>query len=108
EELEEIREKMMGAEQLDAESFPTVSFRTERVRQRGEDELRLEGPLTLHGVTRPVEVTAKLSREADGIRVTGELEIKQRDYDIEPVSIGGVVKVANELDIRFAIFLRPA
>src|SRR4051812_11912299 len=39
---------------LDVEKFPTITFRGTRVESAGEGEVKLEGDLTIHGVTRPV------------------------------------------------------
>jgi hypothetical protein len=55
-------------------------------------------------VNREVSVDAELSREAGGYVARGTFEIAQRDFGIEPASIGGVVKVANEVEIRFEVF----
>lgn len=98
----EIRETMLSDEQLDAAAFPTILFTARRVRV-GDDELRIEGDLTIHGERRRIGVDAELRREDDGVTVGGEFEIELRDFGIEPVSIGGVVKVANEVEIRFEI-----
>ncbi len=101
----EIGDKMLGTEQLDAETYPTITFVSTGVERRGERELRLRGTLSLHGRSREIEVPVTLEPGAAGVRVIGEFTIKQRDYGIEPVSIGGVVKVADELDIRFDVFV---
>ena len=37
----------------------------------------------------------------------GGFEIEQRDFGMEPVSIGGVVKVADEVGIAFEVFAAP-
>ena len=39
---------------LDAEKFPTITFRSTRVEPAGEGEWKVTGDLTIHGVTRPV------------------------------------------------------
>ncbi len=102
----EIRDQMLGTEQLDAETYPTMTFvSTTGVKRRSDRELRLRGTLSVHGRSRAIEVSVRLGPVAEGVRVTGEFAIKQRDYGIEPVSIGGVVKVVDELDIKFDVFL---
>src|SRR5689334_18726959 len=40
---------------FDVEKFPTLSFRSTRVKRSGDGELAVEGELTIHGVTRSVE-----------------------------------------------------
>jgi hypothetical protein len=37
-------------------------------------------------------------------RLSGEFRVKQSEFGITPVSIAGVVKVKDEIEIRFEIF----
>jgi polyisoprenoid-binding protein YceI len=103
-EVEEIRAKMLSDEQLDAETFPVIHFESNELRLDGDGELQIKGTLNLHGVARPVEVDADLESDGPGYVVRGSFEIGQKDFGIEPVSIGGVVKVDNKVEIRFEIF----
>lgn len=107
EDLVEIREKMVGPEQLDAGRHPEIRFESSRIEADGDGGLRIHGALTIRGRERQLEVPARIRREGGDLRVSGELEIEHRDFGIEPVSIGGVVKVANEIDIRFDVLARP-
>jgi len=108
EDLEEIRQKMVGPEQLDAASHPEIRFESDRIEADGDEGLRIHGTLSIRGQSRQVEVEATREVRDEGLRIRGELEIEHRDFGIEPVSIGGVVKVANEMDVRFAVLARPA
>lgn len=45
---------------FDTARFPTATFKTTGLTRLGSDAARIEGMLTLHGVTRPVSMTAKL------------------------------------------------
>lgn len=107
EDVVEIRAKMLSDEQLDAEQFPLIRFESSRVRLRNEGRLQLEGTLTIHGISREVEIDADLESRDGGYVLRGGFEIKLRDFGIEPVSIGGVVKVANDLEISFEIYAAP-
>jgi len=54
-----LRDKhLRGRDFLDVERFPQMEFRVERIEHQGQDEFRISGPLTVHGVTRPVELVA--------------------------------------------------
>lgn len=108
EDLEEIRRKMAGPEQLDAESHPEIRLESRRIEDDGDDGLRIHADLTIHGQTRRVEVEATREPGGDGMRIRGQFRIEHRDFGLEPVSIGGVVKVANEIDVRFDVLARPA
>ena len=42
---------------LDVEKFPTLTFVSTRITPRGENELQVEGDLTIHGITKTVVFT---------------------------------------------------
>lgn len=50
---------LKSADFFDVEQFPTLSFASTKVVQRGEGELAVDGDLTIHGVTRPVTFTVE-------------------------------------------------
>jgi hypothetical protein len=55
----------------------------------------------LHGLTR--SITFAVTRENNAY--TGAIRIKQTDFGIRPIKIGGgVVKVKDELDISFRVY----
>ena len=57
--------------------------------------------MALHGVTKPVTLTVRQTGESYSTRTV----IKQTDFGIKPISIGGgMIKVKNEVDIDFQIF----
>ncbi len=107
EDVAEIRAKMLSDEQLDVVAFPTIRFEATRL-GLVDDGLELYGELTIHGVTREVDVETQLRLEGDAWVVRGAFAIEQKDFGIEPVSIGGVVKVANEIEITFEIYAAPS
>lgn len=47
---------LRSADFLDAEKYPAITFESRRIESRGEDRYRVLGELTIHGVTRPVEL----------------------------------------------------
>ncbi len=84
---------------LETSKYPEIVFRSSKIEKSGE-EWKVEGQLTLHGVTKPVSLIAH--RSGDGYAAKAML--RQTDYGIKPISVAGVVKVKNELDLEFAIF----
>ncbi|MDH3404588.1 MAG: YceI family protein [Acidobacteriota bacterium] len=48
---------------LNVVEFPTISFRSTRVAPAGDDRYEVTGDLTLHGVTREIQVTAEKTGE---------------------------------------------
>jgi len=88
---------------LETKKFPQITFRSSRVDKTGDGQWKVEGALSLHGVTKPVSLLVKRTGDA----YTAHTVLKQTDFAIKPVSVGGgLVKVKNEVDIDFQIFAR--
>ena len=51
-------DSLRGPQWLDAEKFPEMKFRSTKVERTGPKTMRIDGQLTLHGVTRPVALNA--------------------------------------------------
>src|SRR5271165_4120410 len=49
---------MKGPQMLDTAKFPQIVFKSESVRMTGAKSMEISGALTLHGVTRPIVLTA--------------------------------------------------
>ena len=91
----------MQTEVLESSRYPEIVFRSTHVQTSGPNAWNVDGSLTLHGATKPVSIL--VSRESDAY--VGTVRIKQTDFDIQPIKIGGgVVKVKNELEIQFRIY----
>jgi polyisoprenoid-binding protein YceI len=96
-------QKDMEEMTLETARFPQIVFRSTRVQKLAEGQWKVEGDLSLHGVTKPVGLTVKRG----GSSYTAHTVLKQTDFGIKPISIGGgVIKVKNEVEIDFAILLR--
>jgi polyisoprenoid-binding protein YceI len=98
----EIERTMLGPEVLDSGRFPEIVFRSTGTEPTGPGSWRVQGNLTLHGQTRPVEVEV---RETGGHYV-GSARFKQSEFDIKPVKVaGGSIRVKDEVRIEFDIQL---
>lgn len=49
---------MKGPQMLDTAKFPQIVFKSESVRMTGAKSMEIAGTLTLHGITRPIVLTA--------------------------------------------------
>jgi polyisoprenoid-binding protein YceI len=99
-----------GADFLDVENYPTLTFVSTSVRQDGNDFV-LVGDLTIHGTTRPVEIAVELEGvEADPwgnarIGFEGEAVISRKDFGLTwnvALESGGILvsdKVKITLDV---------
>jgi polyisoprenoid-binding protein YceI len=98
-----VEEAMRGPRVLDVVRFAAITFVSASVTGREVSpavyELRVEGPLTIRDREVRVGFTVRVSVSGDRLTATGQGRLRQTDFGIEPVSVAGVVKVKNELDL---------
>jgi len=99
---------------LDAEKFPSLSFKSTKVRLAGNGEPTVEGDLTIHGVTRrvvfAVEGPTPAARDPWGntrIAVSATTKISRKDFGLTwnaALESGGILvgdEVTITLDVQF-------
>jgi polyisoprenoid-binding protein YceI len=88
---------------LESKKYPQIAFRSSRIEKIAGGQWKVDGDLSLHGVTKRVSLTVKQS----GDSWTTHTVLKQTDFGITPISIGGgMIRVKNEVEIDFQIFAR--
>ncbi|WP_249153837.1 YceI family protein [Janthinobacterium lividum] len=90
---------------LEAERYPWVRIDARRM---GNKEV-LEADITLHGVTRTVQLPVRIEQAADGRRLqaSGSLLLKQSDFGIVPFAVlGGAMAVQDQMELAFRITAR--
>jgi polyisoprenoid-binding protein YceI len=93
-------QQTMHTKVLESEKYPEISFRSTSIKPAGGHKWAVVGNLTLHNQSRIIRVEAQESNGSYG----GTSRIKQTDFGIEPVTVGGgLVKVKNELKIEFLV-----
>jgi polyisoprenoid-binding protein YceI len=107
-----VQEAMVGPECLDAARFPVIRFRSQAIAVarggQGAYDLAIRGELTLHGVSRPVQVLVHVVLQNGSVTATGSTKIRQTEFGIKPISVGGVVKVKDEIAIEWHLAGRLA
>ncbi|MEK6289474.1 MAG: YceI family protein [Acidobacteriota bacterium] len=101
-------EGTMRDEVLEVSKYPEITFKSSGVgaTKTGEAQYqaRISGDLTLHGVTRPLTISAQLEFGDKTLRAKGAFALKQSSFGIKPVSVaGGTIKVKDELKFTFEI-----
>jgi len=103
-ERQKIQSTMQSPEVLDPAKFPDISFASTSVESPAPNRYLVHGNLTLHGVTKPIDLPVSF---ASG-HYTGKVSIKQTDFGITPVKIaGGAVRVKDPVSIEFDIVSTP-
>jgi len=84
---------------LETRRHPKIGFRSVSVVRDG-DRARIEGDLTLHGVTAPISVEAR----DDGQRWNAKIVLDQRKFGIKPFSaMLGALKVKPEVEVHITV-----
>ena len=105
---------LKSADFFDVEKFPTLSFKSTSVSRKPDDELEIEGDLTIHGVTRKVRLavegpTAESKDPWGNIRIGASAitKINRKDYGLvwnATLETGGILvgdDVAITIDAEF-------
>jgi len=91
-----------AAKALDVERYPVATFTAERVRP-GADVV--DGMLSLHGLTRPVQL--RVSQVRPG-RYRGTATVTQSEYGIRPYSAFlGALRIRDEVAVEFEVDVGP-
>jgi len=101
-------ERVMHERVLQSEPYPEIVYNCHRVSasKTGEGQywVALNGELTLHGVTRGLPISARVSLNGNTLKAAGNFSLLQSDYEIELVSVaGGALKVKDELKFSLEI-----
>jgi hypothetical protein len=110
-------EHMLGRDVLDVARNPTATYKiTATSPLDGQvagapGRYKLDGAFTLHGVTRPLTLTATVEETTTRgvLRMTGNFPLVQSHFGIRPYStLGGLVGVADRMDVWGDLVLMPA
>jgi polyisoprenoid-binding protein YceI len=104
-----LDEVLKSSDFFDAARYPTITFKSTKVEKAGENGLKITGDLTVHGVTRPVTLDAKVNKI--GIfEIPGVMKAQAAGFDATTVikrSDFGVTKyvpaVSDEIPVRITL-----
>lgn len=104
-------ERQMHDEVLEVSTYPEIVYECSRVSASkiadAQYQVTLDGDLTLHGVTRNLPVSARVTVSGETLGVFGDFSLRQTDYEIKLVSaLGGALKVKDEVKGSFNIVAR--
>jgi polyisoprenoid-binding protein YceI len=98
---------------FDAEKFPTLTFKSTKITKGEGSKLKVEGNLTVHGVTKPVvldvDVTPEITNQGQTHKgVTASTKINRKDFGLnwnQTLEAGGVL-VGDEVNIQVDMELK--
>jgi polyisoprenoid-binding protein YceI len=103
-----LDEHLKSPDFLDAAKYPTITFKSTKVEKAGDSGLKITGDLTVHGVTKPVTLDAKVNKiglfemgpykaQAAGFDATTTL--KRSDFGVNKY----VPNVSDEIPVRITL-----
>lgn len=106
------RDNQLRGRGIQTDTFPTSTFELTGPVALPADfgtadvDITFPGRLTLHGVTRDVEIAAQARVQDDGtVVVAGSLPIVFADYDIEAPNVAGLIAVQDNGVMEFRVVL---
>jgi polyisoprenoid-binding protein YceI len=93
---------------LHPDQYPDITFQSTNVTAKGlgggRYDVKLNGNLTLHGVTRPVTIPATVTLNGSTLRAVGKFSIDRGDYKVKATSaFHGMVRVDDDIKFEFDI-----
>lgn len=93
---------------LEPDKYPDITFKSTNVSGRSRDantyELKIDGDLTLHGVTRRITIPTEVTLSGNDMRARGQFSIDRDDFGVKATSaVHGMVRVRNKIEFTFDI-----
>lgn len=93
---------------LEPDKYPDIVFKSTNVtgKSTGADhyELKIDGNLTLHGVTRRITIPTEVTLSGNDMRARGHFSIDRDDFGVKATSaFHGMVRVRNKIEFTFDI-----
>ena len=95
------------------DQYPEITFQSTRVSVKSsatnQHEVKIDGNLTLHGVTRPIIIPATVTLNGNTLRAVGEFSIDRDDFKVKATSaFHGLVRVKDKVKFEFDIVGRKS
>jgi len=93
---------------LHPDQYPDISFQSTNVTVKtsaaSRYEVRIDGNLTLHGVTKRITIPAVVTLNGNNLRAVGEFSIDRGDFNVKATSaFHGLVRVDDDVKFEFDI-----
>jgi len=93
---------------LQPEQYPDITFRSNSVTGKAtaanQYDLKIAGDLSLHGVTRPINIPTHVTIMGSDLRAHGEFSVNRDEFKVKATSAAhGLVRVRNKIKFTFDI-----
>lgn len=105
--IEGTRKNMLSPDMLDSSRYTQILIQADAATGPGWQS-DVEAHITIRDQTRKLIVPVAIFEQENSLVIIGRLELLQTDFGIEPFSaLGGILRVADKLLIRFRIHASP-
>lgn len=103
----ELDEHLMKDVFFDVKKYPTATFKSDKVTMTGKESAKVQGILTLHGVSKPVTLDVKLNKKGENpftnkksVGFSATTTIKRSDFGMNTMipALGDDVKINVEAE----------
>jgi polyisoprenoid-binding protein YceI len=106
--LTTIRNNFLGKSQLDAETYPTISYRATKC-EGTTGSVKVTGDLTIRGVTKSIPVTLNIKADPSSFSASGSFTTTHTAFGFKPFSnLGGALRNKDELKFVLDLVGKPA
>jgi polyisoprenoid-binding protein YceI len=93
---------------LHPDQYPDITFQSTNVTAKnsgaGRYDVKIDGNLTLHGVTKRITIPAVVTVSGDTLRAVGKFSIDRNDFNVKATSaFHGMVRVDDDVKFEFDI-----
>jgi len=93
---------------FDATQYPQIHFTFKDtdltdVVDHHDGQIKFTGVLTIHNISHPVTLISKGHMLEDTLMCEGQVSIHLKDFDLKPPSILGLIRVSDEVAVRYNI-----
>jgi polyisoprenoid-binding protein YceI len=97
---------------MESDQYPMIRFDLERVVVKSETEsgaeVMLGGKLSLHGVTKDVELPSTVERTGPGVRVKTDFPVNLKEYQVKGLSkMLGILKMNEDIVVHVDVTFSP-
>ncbi|MFT3790214.1 MAG: YceI family protein [Rudaea sp.] len=106
--IAKLDEHLKSPDFLDAAKYPTITFKSTKIEKIGENGLKITGDLSVHGVTKPVTLDARVNKiglfemgpfKAQAAGFDATTTIKRSDFGVTKY----VPAVSDEIPVRITL-----
>ena len=107
----ELMQEHFNENYVESDKFPKANFSGSftgeiPVNKLGRYPVQVKGQLTLHGVTKPIDVPATIEVKANKLIASADFKLTPADFDIKVPALVRE-KIAKQIDVRVLIDCNP-